>query len=229
VHFATLRQTTAKAPVTAAAPAASTPAAVPQKDPCGGSARCYNAGTFIAEVMQVSGTAMTAGARHQSVAINIRFRNISATPIILAYRSASSAALDNFGNGYTWGRPGTHDTSVKGIGMVAGRSVDTQFSLTPGQSRNATFNIIRFNAAPPIGNAWNYDVVIDEIEVLPGQVVRSARQNSLSFANLSAGTFTGSTGATAALADTVSGSPPADATDVANRVIDLFNRVKKKD
>jgi hypothetical protein len=199
-------------------------------DPCGRLPRCYNAGSFVAEVMQVSASAMTAGARHQSVAINIRFRNVSDKPVILAYRSASSAALDNFGNGFTWGRPGTHDTSVKGIGMVAGRTVDTQFALAPGQSRNATFNIIRFNAAPPIGNAWNYDVVIDEIEVLPGQVVRSARQNSLSFASLTAGTFHVGSSAAASANDAAAGAtaPPADPTDVANKMIDLFNRVKKK-
>lgn len=231
VHFASLAQAAAKpaAPAVAAAAAPVVPAAV--KDPCGGSPRCYNAGTFIAEVMQVSASAMTAGARHQGVALNIRFRNVSDKPIILAYRSGSSAALDNFGNGYTWGRPGTHDTSVKGIGMLAGRSVDTQFALAPGQSRSATFNIIRFNARPPIGDAWNYDVVIDEVEVLPGQVVRSARQNSLSFASLRAGTFRGTdaaaeTAGTTGTAEAAAEAP--EAIDVANKVIDLFNRAKKK-
>jgi hypothetical protein len=195
------------------APAATAAAApVAAKDPCEGLPRCYSAGTFIAEVMQVSASAMTGGARHQGVALNIRFRNVSDKPIILAYRSGSSAGLDNFGNGFTWGRPGTHDTSVKGIGMLTGRSVDTQFALAPGQSRNATFNIIRFNAAPPIGSAWNYDVVIDEVEVLPGQVVRSARQNSLSFAGLTAGTF---------------GGGAAAGSDVASKLIDLLNRPKK--
>ena len=124
------------------------------------------------------------------------------------------------------GRPGTHDTSVKGIGMLTGRSVDTQFALAPGQSRSATFNIIRFNAAPPIGNAWNYDVVIDEVEVLPGQVVRSARQNSLSFASLTAGTFSGSSAAAGTIEPCGARAAPK-AIDVANKVIDLFNRKKK--
>jgi hypothetical protein len=183
-------------------------AAAPE-DPCAGSPRCYNAGKFIEDVVQVSASAMNAGARHQSVVLNIRFRNVTDKPIILAYRSGSSAALDNFGNGYTWGRPGTHDTSVKGIGLLTGRSVDTQYALAPGQSRSATFNIIRFNARPPIGNAWNYDVVIDEVEVLPGQVVRSARQNSLSFPSLTAGTCQGG------------------GADVASKVLDLLNRSKK--
>ncbi len=201
------------------APAPNPPAAA---DPCNGAPHCFNAGTFTAEVVQLSASAMTAGARHQRVSINVRFRNVSDKPVILAYRSGSSAALDNFGSGFTWGRPGTHDTSVKGIGMVAGRTVDTQFSLAPGQARNATFGIIRFNAKPPIGDAWNYDVVIEEIEILPGRVVRSARANSISFANLRAGTFpvaSAGPGADAAAADPV---------EVANKVIDLFNRAKKR-
>jgi hypothetical protein len=213
VHFAALSQAGAKPAAVADTATPVVPAAA--KDPCSGSPRCYNAGTFIAEVVQVSASAMTAGARHHGVSMNIRFRNVGDKPIILAYRSGSTAALDNFGNGYTWGRPGTHDTSVKGIGMLTGRSVDTQFALAPGQSRSATFNIIRFNARPPIGNAWNYDVVIDEVEVLPGQVVRSARQNSLSFPSLTAGSFAGSSAA-------------AGTADVASKVIDLLNRANKK-
>lgn len=204
-----------------AAPGASAAAAV--TDPCNGATGCYNAGAFIAEVMQVSATAMTGGARNQSLSINIRFRNVSDKPVILAYRSGSSAALDNFGNAFTWGRPGTHDTSVKGIGMVASRSVDTQFALAPGQSRNATFGLIRYGAKPPIGDAWNYDVVIEEVEVLPGQVVRSARQNSVSFTNLRAGTFPTTTSSA-----TGAGAPVGDPVDVANKVLDLFDRMKKK-
>ncbi len=207
----------------AAEPVAAARGAVAVQDPCNGAPRCYNAGTFIAEVMQLSASAMTAGARHHSVTMNVRFRNVSDKPVILAYRSGSSSALDNFGNGFTWGRPGTHDTSVKGIGMVAGNSVDTQFSLAPGQSRNATFGIIRFNAKPPIGDAWNYDVVIEEIQILPGQVVRSVRQNSISFTNLRAGTFP-----TASVGGGAGEAQVGDPVDAANKVLDLFDRMKKK-
>ncbi len=207
-----------------AAAVAAAPPAASAKDPCGSAPRCYNAGAFIAEVVQVSASAMTAGARNQSVAINMRFRNTSDKPVILAYQSGSSAALDNFGNGFSYGRPG-HDASVKGIGMVAGRSVDTQFALAPGQSRSATFNIIRFNARPPIGDAWNYNLVIEEIEILPGQVVRSARQNSLSFSSLRAGSFTAAASADGIAAE---GTQTGDPIEVANKVIDLFNRAKNR-
>jgi hypothetical protein len=224
LHFATLgQQAGAAAPAVAAVPA-------PPADPCGGSPRCYNAGTFIAEVVQVQATAMTAGARHHSVAFNIRFKNISDKPVILAYRSASSAGLDNFGNGFTWGRPGTHDTSVKGIGMVTGRSADTQFQLSPGQARSATFNLIRFNAKPPIGESWNYDVIVEEIEIQPGQVVKSVRQNSLNFTRLAPGTFAASAGASGGnLAGALNDAGvPTDAEGVAGKMIDLFREKTKK-
>jgi hypothetical protein len=163
-------------------------------DHCAGSARCYDAGAFTAEVTQISATAMGNGARHHSIAIHVRFRNVGDRPIILGYKSASSSGIDNFGNAYYWGRAGTHDTSVKGIGIVGGRSADTQFQLQPGQSRSATFNLTRYNARPPIGNAWGYDVVIDELEILPGQQVRTIRENSLNFQNLTTGSLIGAIG-----------------------------------
>src|SRR5262249_2198673 len=155
--------------------------------------------------------------------------NISDKPVILAYQSASSAATDNFGNPFYWGRAGTHDTSVKGIGMVAGRSVDPQFNLAPGQTRSATFNIVRYNAAPPIGESWNYNVVIEEIEIQPGQVVKSVRQNSVNFEHLAPGSFSaGAIGsgsaadaATAALNDR---GVPTTQDGAVGKMIDLINQ-----
>lgn len=213
----------------AAATATARPVAAPA-DPCAGSPRCFNAGTFIAEVLQVTPTAMTAGARHHSVALNIRFRNVSDQPVILAYRSSSSAGMDNFGNGFTWGRPGTYDTSVKGMGYVSSRSADPQFVLNPGQSRSATFSLIRFNARPPIGTSWTWDVVIDELEIQPGQVIRSLRQNSMNLANLTPGTFSSAAPAeiSGALSNAVGDATGAGAADVAGRVIDLFRSIRKK-
>lgn len=189
----------------------------PVADPCQGSPRCYNAGTFIAEIMQVAASNMSAGVRHHTVTFNIRFRNISDQPIVLAYRASSSAGMDNFGNQYLWGRSGTHDTSVKGIGIIDSRNADPQFALSPGQSRNATFSVTRYYAKPPYGAAFVYDLVIDELEILSGNHVRSLRQNSVSFSNLTPGTFT-----------SIGPAVPGDAADAANKVIDLFNKLRKQ-
>lgn len=222
LHFAGLGAPGKAAPTAAAAaPAAAIPAAT--ADPCGGSNRCFNAGGFLAEVMQVQ-TARVGG-RHETLSINVRFRNATDKPIILAYHSGSSSGVDNFGNAYYWGRASTHDTSVKGIGYVTGRSADPQFVLQPGQTRNATFGLIRYEAKPPIGESYNYDVVIDELELLPGQQIRSARQNSISFANLTSGSFRGTSATSAADA---APTGVADANDTANKVIDLFNKLKEK-
>jgi hypothetical protein len=221
LHFAGLGSPGGAAAASTAAPAAAIPAKI--ADPCGGSNRCFNAGGFFAEIMQVQ-TARVGG-RHETLSINVRFRNSTDKPIILAYHSGSSSGTDNFGNAYYWGRAGTHDTSVKGIGYVTGRSADPQFVLQPGQTRNATFGLIRYEAKPPIGESYNYDVVIDELELLPGQQIRTARQNSISFANLTTGSFRGTTAATSADA---SPTNVADANDTAGKVIDLFNKLKEK-
>ena len=231
LHFAGLGSAGGAAPAPAAAakatPAASPAAAIPAAvaDPCGGSNRCYNAGSFLAEVMQVQ-TARV-GNRHETLSLNVRFRNTGDKPVILAYDSGSSSGVDNFNNKYYWGRAGTHDTSVKGIGYVTGRSADPQFVLQPGQTRNASFALIRYEARPPIGESFNYDVVIDELELLPGQQIRTLRQNSVSFANLTAGSFRG-TVATSAADQATAPQGVAGATDTADKVIDLFNKLKKK-
>ncbi len=169
-------------------PSAANAAPAQPVDPCGGSPRCFAAGTFVVEIVGVTPSAMTPGARHHTVALDVRFRNVSDQPVILGYRKSSSSGMDNFGNGFAWGRPGTHDTSARGIGYVDGRSADLQCSLAPGQARSASFGLIRFNAVPPVGTAFGWNVVSDELELLPGQQIRSVRQNSVSLRNLAPGT-----------------------------------------
>ncbi len=207
-------------------PSAANAASAQPVDPCGGSPRCFAAGTFVVEIVGVTPSAMTPGAKYHTVALDVRFRNVSDQPVILGYRKSSSSGTDNFGNGFAWGRPGTHDTSAKGIGYVDGRSADLQFSLAPGQSRNASFGLIRFNPVPPIGTAFGWNVVIDELELLPGQQIRSIRQNSVSFRNLAPGTYAATAaGATSAGAAPASGAAAAtQAIEAAGKLIDLFKK-----
>ena len=67
--------------------------------------------------------------------------------------------------------------------------------------------------------------MIDELEILPGQQVRTARENSLNFQNLTARSFAGAA---------VPGLPvaadalPSDTQEIANDVIGLFNKLKRK-
>jgi len=185
-------------------------------DACGGKPRCYSAGVFSAEVVGLTGSQAAPGAHHV-IRLNVRFRNVTNQPLILAYKGGTSLATDNFGNPYYWGRAGTHDTSFQGIGLM-GRSIDPSFALRPGESRNATFTLYRFN--PPrnsmLGTGFTYDVVVGQIELMTnGQQVRVAREYSLNFQNL-----TSSSAAAAA-----PGAQSAESiSEAARKIGDLFRK-----
>ncbi len=196
LHFTNAGQKAGAAPAAAAAGAVA-----PATDPCAGLQRCASGGPFIAQVVSLT----TVGGpqdRHHSLKLNLTFRNVGNQPIVLGYKSGSSAAVDNLGNGYVYGRPGTHDTSFSGIGLVTGQAADASFALNPGESRNAAFSVIRFNSGgKQLGTAWAYDVVVNQLEILPSQQVRKGREYSLHFPDLTAGMPAISTGAAAAPAD----------------------------
>ena len=229
LHFNNVSEQAAVAAPRQAPAQASPQVAAATNDPCAGAVGCYSAGPFVAEVQQLSASSMTGGARHQTLTLNIRFRNTSTQPIILAYKPGTSGAIDNLGNRYYFGRAGTHDSSVRGIGYVQSNSADPQFTLAPGQSRNAQFNVTRFEAArKQLGTSYTYDVVIAELEVLPSQQLRTLREDSLNFPNLTSGTYTATTGGATTSGAASGAAPDAAAIEsTANKVIDLFNKLKK--
>lgn len=152
-------------------------------DACAGKQHCESNNLFSAEVVGLTGSIV--GGRHHLVKMNVRFRNLTDHPIILAYVTGSSGGVDNLGNAYYWGRAGTHDVSTQGIGLLEGRRADTQFELGPGESRNAMFAVIRYEAArKPIGNSFTYNTTIAELRKLGGTSVESAKQYTLNFPHL---------------------------------------------
>lgn len=162
---------------------AETPAAPAPAEACGATPHCSGAGPFIARVARF--TADAPNRRYHVVRVNVEFKNVGAQPIILAYKLGSNLIVDNYGNRYAWGRPGTHDNSASGIGTVDGSRADPQFVLRPGQSRSATFQLIRYNPGnTPIGTGFNYDVVIEQLGILPSNQIQSLREYSLSFTDL---------------------------------------------
>jgi hypothetical protein len=173
----------AAAPAPAAPPTAQAPV-IPIADPCAGAPRCYGAGPFVAEVSRMTGSRV-GNRRDHVLAITLKFRNVSAQPIILAYHTGSSTVTDNLGNRYYWGRAGTHDMSSSGIGIVEGSKADPQFVLQPGESREAKFGLIRYNTGnQEIGSSFSYDVVIDQLELLNGGQIRSLRSYSVGYHDL---------------------------------------------
>ena len=191
LRFTGLTHRSITGPVSKAAPAVSPPAggpptqpstaSAPQVDHCAGSKQpCYDAGPFTATLVGL--TAGMANARHHSVRMTIAFKNWTDQPLILAYKNASNSMIDNLSNAYYWGRAGTYDGSVQGIGIVyPGRSSDSKFRLAPGQASNATFSMIRYEAGNlPKGTGFTLDSVIVELRILPnGQQTEIVREYSV--------------------------------------------------
>lgn len=215
LHFAAPRSPAAAAQGSAAAAPATAVIAPAAGDPCAGLARCASGGPFIAQVTSVTPVG-TPQDRHHSLKLTLRFRNLSNAPIHIGYKSGSSAATDNLGNGYIYGRPGTHDTSFSGIGLITSRAADPSFRLNPGESRDAQFGVTRFNSmGKQLGTAWVYDVVVSGMEILPSQQVRVDRDYSLHFGDLTAGGIAGATAAAPTVDQAVQG------------ILNLINNKKK--
>lgn len=163
-------------PVSAATPAAGV---VPVADPCADLPRCHAAGPILAEAMQVS--ASQTGSNHH-VQVRVRFRNLGNQPLILAYQQSSGRMLDELGQAYTldW----RYDADVAGIGQVSRNKADPQFVLSPGESRTASFTFRRYVGKTRIGTVYSPDLVIEQLEVLPSQQVRSVREYAIGFTGL---------------------------------------------
>jgi hypothetical protein len=188
----------------------STAAAAVPSDPCGGDRRCYNAGPFTATVNQVTAVQQANARVNRTVRFNVTIRNISGQPIILAYLPRTSTAVDSQGNPF-------FDTGATGIGVSDGRSVNTQFTLGPGQSRGAAFGLFRRPDRTVIGTSWTWDVTLAEVQVLGnGQQVQTVREHSLHFPDLTADAGSGAGAANLA--------PPADAGDSIKKLGDIFHK-----
>jgi len=200
--------------------AGATPAPEPYKDPCDGRARCASAGPFVAEIVALTPAPLPTGGKPHTVRLNVRFRNVSPEPIVLAYVAGTSALFDSNGNQYTWVRSTRFDVSATGIGLVQGRQIDPQFALKPGEARDATFQVTR--PAPPadtIGPPTSYDITIAQLEARQNVAPRSLAQFALHFTDLQA----------PATAQTSVNDPSLkkqlqDIEDAAKKVGDLFHK-----
>lgn len=180
-------QPAAPAAVPAPAPTAAAAPSIPQEDLCAGKQRCAHPGPFVAEVQNISG-ALTGPYPSQThvLRINVRFRNVTDQPLILGYSAGTSKIIDDLGNEYYWGSAATYDKSVTGMGVVQAREANPEFVLQPGESRNATFQLVRSIGRSEVGSGFTWDFAVETLEVLPSKQVRSLRQYSMNIQDLTA-------------------------------------------
>ncbi|MBE0659399.1 MAG: hypothetical protein IH602_17025 [Bryobacteraceae bacterium] len=184
------------------------PAHVTPRDNCAGIARCFDSGLFASEVLQVSSSFY--GNRHHILRFNVRIRNTSNQPLILASTYNSHVVVDNTGGHYA-----PTAQPVTGMGVVSRGKADPQFVLSPGQSRNVAFEVIRRNTGTtPSGTSFTFDTSIEQLEILPSQQIRSVRQFSLNFPDLTASRMSAT-------------APAANPGEATQRIVDLFRKKKK--
>lgn len=182
-------------------------------DRCGRAPRCYDAGPFVANITQVTITRDTdASAIHSGAKVTMRIRNVSTRGIALGYRGRSGQLTDDAGNRYG-NETAAVRSRVSGIGTISGDDVDPRFVLGPGEARDATFdNTLSINRSKALGTVFNYDLTLEELEVLPSKQVRTARSYAVGFHDFKGGATAEPKGVTSSVlpspaADSCSGSP----------------------
>lgn len=179
--------------------------AEPLPDFCENRAGCYAAGPFVAEIARVSESRQThVSYFYHILTFSIRFRNVTNQPLVLAYGAGSAIALDDQGNRYA---PTTDGNHVKGMGISRRNSADASFTLRPGETREATFQL-RFQARPQhvLGTTYTLDLAVEQLEVLPRNQLRTLREYAVGYRDLPIGT------------------PAAAPADAARRLLDAIRR-----
>ena len=106
-----------------------------------------------------------------------------AEPYPLCYLNGTALGTDERGNRY-----GTRNDKVRGIGICAGNSLNPQFQLRPGESRDWTIDYytgIYRNTV--LGVEWKADFTLQRLQLIPGNQVQTNGDYAVSFENLTAG------------------------------------------
>lgn len=151
-------------------------------DGCAGAERCADAGPFTATIQQV--TTSTVAPWHL-VRFTLRLRNITPEPLVLAYLESSGTMTDELGNRYVL--DSRVQGRVMGIGLTNRLKADPQLVLRPGESRTISVEYGRRVGRTQIGTSFSPDLVLQQLEILPSQQIRPARDFSLNYTDLAAG------------------------------------------
>lgn len=133
------------------------------------------AGPFTVQITRMT-PSKAGNNRIYSATMAARIKNTSTKPLVLAYVGSSSFGVDDQGNRFA-----SYDTSVSGIGIVTSLKADPQLELAPGESRDVQFVIFRRPGRETAGTKLSYYAALVELEVLPGNQIRTVRQYSLAF------------------------------------------------
>lgn len=154
--------------------------AAPPGDPCQGKPGCSSSGPLLAQVTRMLNEGM-AGNYHQ-VLVTIRFQNLGSTPLILNYKQGTGKMPDDLGQPYD---VSSQAKDVQGMPVSTRDSASSQFTLAPGEARNASFRYRRFaGTAKQIGTSFSPSLAVEQYELLPSNQLKLVREHSLNYTDL---------------------------------------------
>lgn len=209
------------APAAGAATAAEPTPTPPAPNACGAARQCFGAGPFAATVLQLSKIAPPGSMpNRQIVRAKVAFTNASGARLVLGYRAGTANLIDDQGNRYTC--DAYHpDRCLAGMGTVTDQQASTGFSLSPGETRQVTFELVfDWDGRAILGTVFELDVAIEQLEVFPSGQARSVRQHVVNVPALRIGTAVAVQPAGA----TTTGDPLKDLKKAAKDIGGLFKK-----
>jgi hypothetical protein len=171
--------------VAQAAPAAQPGQPAPRPPAAGAGAVCASA--LCTENLEFAATvsdfrAILENTNSKTLTVRISFRNKLNRPLSVGYVTGSGVAIDDRGNRYVM----SGERGVQGIGQISGNSADPKFTLQPGESSDARFELGWYSSGREIfGLSFQLDLTIREIGQIPnGTQIRLGREYALHFTGL---------------------------------------------
>jgi hypothetical protein len=172
-------------PAAPGAPPAEPAAAVASTDACAGAVACVVPGPFSAQVVRLLASQPSQGPVNATrvYRYDVRFRNLTDKPLILAHDPETAVVIDTNGNRYGYWNPAIN---IAGMGQVRGYQIDTSFALQPGEARSATFEVryVYDSRKSVPSDTTSFDLAVQEVEELASQQLRVVREHTIAFENL---------------------------------------------
>ena len=143
------------------APAPAASSAMDSSLVCGNTPYCAETNDFAAVVTNFRTSELRG---YKVIDAVVRFRNKTAKSLILGYAQGSGTAVDDKGNRYVvYGANG-----VRGIGQVYGSTFDPRFSLQPGGTGDAQFELMWYPGQQIYGFHFELNLTVNEINSYEG-------------------------------------------------------------
>lgn len=151
-------------------------------DPCAKIANCYAADPFT---VQLTSVVVSKDIHERQLRVAMRFRNLTAEPLILCFTSASGVANDDRQNRYSIRE---NNGLVKGIGICRKQTANTSFVVAAGGTRDASleFHTFHQNGTLPLGDVFSISFGLDQLNILPGNQVQQVGQYVANFEGVKA-------------------------------------------